>query len=281
MRAAEILGVDAIRFLEPSYADLLIPVTNDILATLPADEGRFLIDEHDEPLALAFHSDGTWTAGTFICRKPSVAAIEHFEELPGEIYQEDRGVWVGAVREYYSNDLLASVTPAVDDLNRDRPAIIEDLIAKTWGRGSGEVCLDFCCGSGAGSSVLRRLGYTPLSCDNDPALLSRGLHAGRLLPHETVCIDATRAADYLEHVPCAVAVMMGEINPHTQDLWQQLVSQVFSLADNVIITVGTEPEAERIRTWGEEPGRPVSVFENPKDPIYDRWVCVSSRKKDK
>jgi len=277
MRAAGILGVDAVRFLEPSYADLTLPVTNDILAGLPADEGRLLIDEHDEPIALALHGDGAWTVGTFICRRPSVAAIEHFEEVPGEIYQEDRAVWIAAVREYFSNDILSGVTPSVDDLNRDRPAIIEDVIARTWGREQGRVCLDFCCGSGAGSAVLRRLGYTPLSCDNDPALLSRGLHAGRLLPHETVCIDATRASDYLDPVPRAIAVMMGEINLHTQELWQQLVSQVFALADDVIITVGTEPEADKIRRWGEDLGRSVAISENPKDPIYDRWVCVSGR----
>ena len=68
---------------------------------------------------------------------------------------------------------------------------------------------------------------------------------------------------------------MGEINAHTQDLWQQLVLQIFSLADDVIITVGTEPEAENVRKWGEEAGRKVAVFEKPKDPIYDRWVCTS------
>ncbi|OPY37156.1 MAG: hypothetical protein A4E35_01620 [Methanoregula sp. PtaU1.Bin051] len=278
MKAAEILGVGTVSFVEPSYADLTNPIFNEILSGLPADQSRLLIDEHDEPLAIAFHDAGSWLAGTFICRKPSVAAIEHFEEVNGEIYQEDRKVWLPAVREYYSNDIAANVTPAVDDLNRDRPAIIEDVIAKTWNRGSGETCLDFCCGSGAGSEVLRRFGYTPLSCDNDPALLSRGLAAGRLLPQETICIDATRASDYLEPVPRAIGVMMGEINTHTQDLWQQLVFQIFSLADKVIITVGTEPEANLVRKWGEEMGRKVAVSDNPKDPIYDRWVCVSGGK---
>ncbi len=278
MKAAEILGVGELRFIEPSYADLTNAGFNDFLAGLPADQARLLIDEHDEPLAIAFHDAGTWTAGTFICRKPTVAAIEHFEEVNGEIYQEARKDWVAAVREYYSDEIAAHVTPAVDDLNKDRPAIIEDLIIKTWGRGSMETCLDFCCGSGAGSEVLRRLGYAPLSCDNDPALLSRGLTAGRLLPHETICIDATRSSEYIDPVPRAIAVMMGEINAHTQDLWQQLVFQIFSLADEVLITVGTEPEAGLVRSWGDEMGRAVTVSENPKDPIYDRWVCVSGRK---
>jgi hypothetical protein len=275
MKAAEILGVDTIRLLEPSFADLTNTGFNSMLAELPGDQARLLIDEHDEPLALAFHDRGAWTAGTFICRKPSVPAIEHFEEVNGEIYQEERKVWAAAVREYYSLQIAAQVVPAIDDLNKDRPVIIVDLITRSWGRGSGGACLDFCCGSGVGSDVLRHLGYSPLSCDNDAALISRGLAAGRLHPEETVCIDATRASEYIDHVPRAIGIMMGEINMHSQDLWQQLVYQIFSLADEVLITVGTEPEAGLVRSWGEEMGRKVTVSENPKDPIYDRWVCSS------
>ncbi len=277
MKAAGILGVPALRFIEPSYAEITNAVFNDFLAGLPGDQARLLIDEHDEPLALAFHDAGLWTAGTFTSRKPSVAALEHFEEMNGEIYQEERQAWVAAVRDFFSRDIMANVTPAVDDLNRDRPAIIEDLITRTWGKGAGEACLDFCCGSGAGSAVLRDLGYIPLSCDNDPALLSRGFAAGRLLPHETVCIDATRAGEYIEPVPRAIGIMMGEINMHSQELWQMLAGQIFSLADNVIITVGTEVEAGLVKDWGEKMGRKITVFENPKDPLYDRWVCVSAK----
>lgn len=275
MKAAGILGVETVRFIEPSYADLTNAVFNDFLAEIPADQSRLLIDEHDEPLALAFHDAGTWTAGTFICRKPSVATLEHFEDTNGEIYQEERGVWVAAVREYFSLAIASEVIPSVDDLNRDRTAIIGDLVAKAWGKGSGETCLDFCCGSGVGSAVLRNYGYTPLSCDNDPSLLSRGFASGRLRPEETICIDATRASEYIEPVPRAIGIMMGEINMHSQELWQQLVFTIFSLAGNVLITVGTEPEAGLIRDWGEGMGRKVTVFENPKDPLYDRWACLS------
>lgn len=277
MKAAPALGVEELRFVEPSYADLTNPFFNDVLAGLTADQARLLIDENDDPLALAFHDAGRWTAGTFICRNPSVAAIEHFEEVNGDIYQESRRDWISAVREYYSDEIALSIAPAVDDLNKDRPAIIEEVILKNWGRGSGETCLDFCCGSGAGSAVLRRLGYAPLSCDNDPALISRGLAAGRLMPGETLCIDATRAPEYLSPVPRAIGVMMGEINLHSRELWNQLVARLFDLADDVLITVGTEPEALLVRRWGEETGRTVRISENPKDPIYDRWVCASTK----
>ena len=62
---------------------------------------------------------------------------------------------------------------------------------------------------------------------------------------------------------------------HSQELWQQLAGQIFSLADKVLITVGTEPEAVLLRGWGEGMDRKVTVFENPKDPLYDRWVRLA------
>jgi hypothetical protein len=278
MRAAEILGVEEIRFIEPAFADLTNGHFTSVLASFPGDQARLLIDEHEDPLALAFHSDGVWSAGTFLCRKPSTNAIERFEEVNGEIYQEDRTIWAAAVREYYSLEIARYVSPTVSDLNMDRPAILESLIARVWGRGTGDTCLDFCCGSGVGSQVLRKLGYTPLSCDNDPSLLSLGLSTKRLMPEETVCINATIASEYLDPVPRGVGIMMGDINLLSKELWHQLVSELFSLTDDTLITVGTEQEAALVRTWGEEQGRTVDVQENPKDPIYDRWVCVAQKK---
>jgi len=277
MKADEILGVGAVRFIEPSFADLPDSHFTTMLASFPGDQARLLIDEQEDPLAVAFHNEGVWNVGTFLCRKPSAAAIERFEEVNGEIYQEERAIWAAAVREYYSREIADQVTPALDDLNKDRPAIIEDLIMKTWGRGAGETCLDFCCGSGVGSQVLRKLGYSVLSCDNDPSLISLGLSTQRLMPEETICINATIASQYIDPVPRGIGIMMGEINAFSQELWQQLVSELFSLAQETLITVGTEPEAELIRRWGEAQERTVDIQENAKDPIYDRWVCVSDK----
>ena len=278
MKADEILGVGAVRFIEPSFADLPDSHFTTMLASFPGDQARLLIDEREDPLAVAFHNEGVWNVGTFLCRKPSAAAIERFEEVNGEIYQEERAIWAAAVREYYSREIADQVTPALDDLNKDRPAIIEDLIMKTWGRGAGETCLDFCCGSGVGSQVLRKLGYSVLSCDNDPSLISLGLSTQRLMPEETICINATIASQYIDPVPRGVGIMMGEINSFSQELWQQLVTELFSLTRETLITVGTEPEAELIRRWGEAQERTVDIKENPKDPIYDRWVCMAHKK---
>jgi len=274
MRAAEILGVEALRFIEPTFADLTDRNFTSILAEFPGDQGRLLIDEHEDPLALAFHTDDVWTAGTFLYRKPSSAAIERFENVNGDIYQEERAVWASAVREYYSLQIAHEIRPSVEDLNPARKAILEEVISGTWGRGTGGTCLDFCCGSGVGSQVLRTLGYAPLSCDNDASLLSLGLSTQRLMPEETMCIDATIASEYLDPVPKGIGIMMGDINPFTQDLWQQLVSELFALTDETLITVGKQSEADLIRMWGEAMERTVEVRENPQDPTYDRWVCT-------
>lgn len=277
MRAAEIFGVDTLRFIEPSFADLTDSAFTSMLAEFPGDDARLLIDEHEDPLALAFHDSSGWTAGTFLCRKPTAAAIERFEEINGEIYQEERKIWAAAVREYYSLKIAQHVKPAIDDLNRDRLAILEEIISGTWGRGTGGTCLDFCCGSGVGSQILRMLGYAPLSCDNDAALLSLGFSTNRLRPEETMYIDATIASRYIDPVPRGIGIMMGDINAYSQELWQQLAAELFTLTDETLITVGKQAEADLIRTWGEAMERTVEVRENPQDPTYDRWVCMSRR----
>jgi hypothetical protein len=149
------------------------------------------------------------------------------------------------------------------------------VIADTWGRGNGKPCIDCCCGSGVGSLVLREQGYAPLSYDNDPALLARGLAGHRLLPEETMCLDATIASAYLDRVPLGIGVMMGEINTFSQDMWQQIAAEFFTIASEALITVGTETEAQLVKNWGETAGRVVEIWENRSDPFYDHWICVA------
>lgn len=277
MKAAEILGVDEVVFVEPQFSVLPDPRYNDTLTIAGGDEGRLLLDEHEEPLALAFKNGDCWITGSFLNRNPTALLIEKFENLNGEIYQEDRAVWAAAVREYYSLALKTEVPPSIEDLNPKRRGILKDLIEKTWGTGSRETCIDACCGSGVGSLVLRDLGYTPLSFDNDPALLSLGLSTGRLLPEETMWIDAMKVSQYTSPVPKGIGIMMGEINSFSQEMWQQIVSELFAVTEETLITVGTEPEAQLIRDWGEGLGRTVEISENPADPIYDIWVCRSKK----
>jgi hypothetical protein len=92
-----------------------------------------------------------------------------------------------------------------------------------------------------------------------------------------MCIDATIACRYINPVPRGIGIMMGDINSFTQDLWQQLAAELFALTDETLITVGKRSEADLIRTWGEAMDRTVEVRENPKDPTYDRWVCIARK----
>jgi len=278
MKAAEILGVEEIVFVEPQFSMLPDPRYNVTLALAGGDDGRLLLDEKEDPIALAFRNGDCWVTGTFLYRNPTATLIEKFESLNGEIYQEDRAAWAAAVREYYSLALKAEFPPSIEDLNPIRRGILTNLIKKFWGAGSGETCIDACCGSGVGSLVLRDLGYTPLSYDNDETLLSLGLSTGRLLPEETMWLDAMKTSVYIEPVPKGIGIMMGEINTFTEDMWQRIVSELFAVSRETLITVGTEPEARLIQRWGEDLGRLVDVTENPADPIYDLWVCRSTAK---
>jgi len=278
MRAAEIFEVDNFTFVEPSFSSLTDTGYNALLASGEWDEGRLLLDEHEDPVAVAFHEFAGWMGGSFLCRNPSVAIIEQFEQVNGEIFQEDRKTWAAAVREYFSEKLQLETPPSIDDLNPVRTGILSAVITGAWGRGSGDTCIDCGCGSGVGSSVLRELGYAPLSYDNDPNLIARGLETHRLIPEETMCLDATIASAYIDPVPRGIGVMMGEINSFSQEMWKQIVSELFSVTEETLITVGTEDEAKLIRAWGEVQGRNVDVQESPDDSFYDHWVCIAHKK---
>jgi len=273
MNIAEIFELEDLRLVEQSFADLTDSRFNSILTEQDAREGRLLLDEAEEPLALAFQGAEGWIAGTFLCRNPSVSLIDLFESVNGEIFQENRAVFAAAVREYFSNILIAEVPPSIEDLNPARRGILGTLIENIWGSGSGETCVDCCCGSGVGSLVLRDLSYSPLSYDNDASLLSRGLFTGRLLPAETMCINAMVASQYVEPSPKGIGIMMGEINSFSQEMWEAIVRELFTATKETLITVGTEPEARLVAAWGEDMERTVEVTENPADPIYDLWVC--------
>jgi len=278
MTVAEILEIDDLTFVEPSFSVLTDPRYNAVLETGEWDEGRLLLDEKEDPVAMAFHGPRGWFGSSFLCRNPSVAVIEQFEQVNGEIFQEDRSVWAAAVREYFSRRLLNETPPSMDDLNPVRTCILAEVITSVWGRGSKETCIDGCCGSGVGSRVLRELGYSPLSYDNDPALLARGLTTHRLLPEETMCLDATIVSEYIDPVPRGIGIMMGEINSFSQEMWEQIVSELFAVTGETLITVGTQEEAQLICTWGEAKGRDVLVRESPGDSFYDHWVCIAHKK---
>ena len=275
---ADILGVGFVELIEPSFADLPDIRFTSLLLEIDGDQARFLVDEESEPLAVAIHTgDEHWIAGCYHLRKANASVVAFFEELGGDIYQEDRSVWEAAVRQYYSLQIARHITPSIDDLNPARTEMVHSLLTEMWGPGNGTTCLDFCCGSGLGSVVLRDLGYSVLACDIDVSLLSLGFSSGRLLLSETMCVDATRASSYISPTSAGLGLMFGEIHPFNSDIWEQIARELVTLTDYSLITVGKKEEAELIVRWVEPCGCSVEISENTRDPIYDRWVCRISR----
>lgn len=275
MTIAEILELPECRMVEPEYADLISPGYTDILLTLPADEARLLVDEFEDPLALAVHSPRGWVAGTFLHRPPTRPVIDRFADIGGDIYQDRRSRWADAVRRYYSSLLCAGVAPAQEDLPPDRREKVRDLLEAVFGAGEGEGCIDACCGSGVGSAAFCDLNMVPCSYDHDAALLVRGLSARRLSPDRTVCIDAALADRYLAPAPRGVMLMAGQIYSYTAETWKEIIQSFLRLAGDALFTTGTREEAELIADWCWTNGRRAEVWEQDRDPLYDRWCCRS------
>jgi hypothetical protein len=115
-----------------------------------------------------------------------------------------------------------------------------------------------------------------LAYDIDPALLSLGLHQGRLDPESTMWIDGARATRYCRPAPFGTAFMVGEIHSFNEETWRRIVEELIVLAEEVLITTGTQREAQRVAEWCRNKGRPVEMEEHPVDPIYERWICQIS-----
>jgi len=277
MKAARLLDLDTIVFVEPSFADLTQDAFTGLLLEPSAIAGRLLVDGNDDLLAIALFDGQQWRAVTFLYRPPTVDAIERLESVPTECYQEDREVWSAAVREYYAREIQRFVTPALEDLPPYRGDLIHDLIGDVWGDGNGRRCLDCCCGSGVGSAELRSDGWEPPAFDNDRSLLSLRLGTGRLRPDATCCIDATLASMYIPPATHGAAFMLGAINVYNADIWRAIVGELVGLTEEALITVGTQDERHMVAGWCRDLQADVEEFENDRDPIYDLHVCIARR----
>lgn len=278
MTITEIFNVNECRLVEPSFSELTQSAYTDLFLQTAADEARLLVDEDEEPIALALHNDYQgWQAVSFLFRDPTLAAIESFEEIGGDIYQEEREVWLSAVRKHYSCDILRNTYPSIEDLSPDREKKIRDLVDEVWGDRTGDLCLDCCCGSGVGTMALRNSGMQTLAYDIDPTLLALGLSRDRLVPEETMCIDAREASKYTRPAPLGAVFMAGEIYIYNATVWESIVSGLLALTDEVLITLRTKAEATLTKGWCADLGWDVEVFENRRDQLYDRWCCIAQR----
>ncbi|MDD1730231.1 MAG: hypothetical protein LUQ50_14325 [Methanospirillum sp.] len=275
MRLAEFFETDEARLVEPLFSDLCYTEMDELLMNIPAERSRILIDENEEVLSVGLESaDGGIQASCFHLRTPSETLLSRLEEMDGDIFQIPRRIFEDTIRRYYSDTLITTSVMASNDLNPERLSITRDLISSVVANEQDLTCLDCCCGTGIGSYLMRDMGLNPLSYDNDDALLARGLSEGRLLPERTMWIDGRLLDAYLtEPVDCAFGFMFGELQSFNHDIWSEIVSVICEVSERTLITVGTEPEAAIIREWMQDAGKNPEIWENDKDPIYDRWVC--------
>jgi hypothetical protein len=267
---------EGMEFLEQCYEQMLDDRFTEEIGLIDASEGRMLIDEDEWPLAFAVKTTKGWKGTSFILRKPKVEIVERYEVLGGEIFQTDKAEFASAMREHFSERLLQQVVPAMEDFSPERCTMVQELIHEAWGERIGQGCLDVACGSGLGSAALRQLGIIPIAFDNDPGLLALGMRAGRLMPEGTMCIDATRAAALAPRAPLGLILMAGSVNNFNEYVWKAIVEATLELTVETLVTVETRGEAERVKGWCLTKGRSVDLFENDRDPFYDRWVCSIS-----
>jgi hypothetical protein len=274
MKINDILGVPEITFNEPAFNLLPDEAFTGMLLGEEAEEARLVVDEQEWPVSLALLTSKGWKGSNFILRGPSMEVVEKFEQLDGEIIRTTQEEWMRATREYYSLDLLRHNQPAMEDFSPERARLVKALIDDVWGDRVGQTCLDCGCGSGMCAAVLREAGITSLAYDNDPTLLALGLSKGRLVPEETMLIDATLAGHYVRPTELGLALMAGTINDFTALIWKSIIRELIDLASETMVTVESEKEAELVKMWALGEQRKVKVFENTNDQFYDRWVCL-------
>ncbi|MDR0980370.1 MAG: hypothetical protein LBL85_01040 [Methanocalculaceae archaeon] len=273
---AEMLELDTVRFLEPDYASLVNSGEPGVLIceARPTPGGaRMLIDEKENPVLFAVREGDEWVATSWNFRSPTEQEFALFTVADGDLYQEPRAAIDDAVRAYFAEILREEIAPAREDLPPDRIDKVRDLLHEVWGMSAPGLCLDACAGSGIGSMIIREMGGRPIAYDNDPALLALGFASGRLTPEDTICIDGTVASAYLPDADRGIGIMFGQMYVYTQDLWRPIVEELAGITAETLITVATEEEAHWVREWAKGVDRDLEIWENDRDPIYDRWVC--------
>lgn len=273
---SEMIEVDELRFIEPDYASLINNGEPGIMindSNLQISFAKLLVDETGTPVMLAVHLGYTWFATGYLFRNPTEEEINLFKNLDGDMYSENRNLIEAAFREEFSEHLKTAVSPALDDLTTERIEKVRSLLTEQFGNNLSGTCIDACCGSGLGSSLMRELGCKILSYDNDDSLLSLGFSSGRLHTDETISIDGCCASAYLPNAEYGIGLMFGQMYSYTKEIWQPIVEELVGITEKTLITVATEEEAHWVQEWAQNLGRHLEITENTRDPIYDRWIC--------
>jgi hypothetical protein len=274
MQAPGLLQVESYEMIEPTYMALADMRYNSDFLSLQGTEAKMLIDEEEDPVAVAVNVDGVWKATSFLLRSPTIEIVEMLEEMDTEILQVEGEEWAGAVREHYALR-IARIPPGPEDYSPRRKDMVKELMQEVWGDMEGLTCLDCGCGSGLGAVAARECGMWALGFDNDAASLSLGLHTGRLIPECTLLVDGTQASKYLEPADAGLVLMAGSINDFNGFIWKQVTEQMLTLCQKLLVTTETENEAKMVLGWCKAFGRGGRMLENQRDPFYDRWIVIS------
>lgn len=148
---------------------------------------------------------------------------------------------------------------------------------------AGMSVLEICCGGGMATQALLRLGYSPLSMDNDRCDLCQALKNGKLQPSKAFVLDARMLDRFIDQgkFDAVVGFMVGLIDDINWAMWQEIIVRSSGLARNLALyTVYTEKEARRIAKVLSDQGFEVKIIDN-QDPsgIYDQWACLGLRRK--
>lgn len=276
MKILETFEIEDCSCIEPTLMDHLEDGYTDMAVMVDADEARLLIDEKEDPIALALHGSGKWIVSSYIFREPELSIIEKFEQCGGDIFQEIRDDYTDSIREYYCRDIVRDFPDVVEDNRPGRDLLITELIEEVFGAGCGNIktVTDFCCGSGVATSVLNGMNKDTLSFDLDATLISLGIQKGRLDPGRTMCIDGRAASIFCPQTDLCLALMLGDINNINYMIWESMIGEILAIGKKSLISVATESEAKMVEEWLKDEEASVSVFENTRDPIYDRHVLV-------
>jgi hypothetical protein len=277
MKILEIFEIDECSCIEPTLMDHLEDGYTGMAVMMAADEARLLIDEKEEPVALALHDSGKWIISSYIFREPELNIIEKFEQCGGDLFQESRDDYTDSLREYYCGEIVRDFPDVIEDNRPGRDLLVRDLLEEVFGSGCRDLksITDFCCGSGVATSVLKEMGKDSLSFDLDASLISLGIQKGRLDPKRAMCIDGRAASVFCPESDLCLALMLGDINKINFTMWECMIGEILAIGKKSLISVATESESKMVEKWLKEEDASVMAFENTRDPIYDRFVLVA------
>ncbi|WP_048151545.1 hypothetical protein [Methanolacinia paynteri] len=277
MKILETFEIEDCSCIEPTLMDHLEDRYTDMAVMMAADEARLLIDEKEDPVALALHDSKNWFVSSYIFREPELGVIEKFEECGGDIYQENRDDYTDSIREYYCLEMVKEFPGVLEDNRPGRDILVRELLEEVFGSGciGMKTATDFCCGSGVATSVLNDMGKDTLSFDLDASLISLGVQKKRLDPKRAMCIDGRAASVFCPESDLCLALMLGDINNMNYPIWECMIGEILAIGKKSLISVATERESKMVEKWLEEEDASVTSFENTCDPIYDRFVLVA------